>query len=332
MHYRSKIFEINVPPSVLNPRDLPNATALLTAAYIVFTLSLWWVKWSYPSLEANADATRAPVFSPILQLVPAQTLYDPWSLVLSNLVDVKWWKIGVDLLNLVVGGSFIERNWNSSWELVRFLLVIGSVSNLVVVLVTILSSAVFPKVRLDAPLDGNYTMLVGFCIVYKQLIPETTIFHIRNLPLVSKNFRFKLLPIFVLVVSTVTQLMFLRHFSELLSIWVTFLCSWVYLRFFQVLPPAITGAASRSLVGDASDTFQLIYFFPDIIKPFLSPIFNMCYWVFCVKLRIREPFNEDDVDTGNSLAEQRGAKVITSQVEERRRKLALQVLQERGTV
>ncbi|CUS21648.1 LAQU0S03e07448g1_1 [Lachancea quebecensis] len=332
MHYRSKFFEINVPPSALNIRDLPNATALLTIAYVAFTLSLWWVKWSYTSLEGNTEATHASIFSPIVQLVPTQTLYDPWSLVLSNLVDVKWWKIGVDLLNLVVGGSFIERNWNSSWELARFLLVIGSLSNLVVVLVTILSSAVFPRVRLDAPLDGNYTMLIGFCIVYKQLIPETSIFHIRNLPLVSKNFRFKLLPIFVLVISTVTQLVFLRHYSELLSIWVTFLCSWVYLRFYQVLPPAITGSTTKSLVGDASDTFQLIYFFPDIIKPLLSPLFNMCYWVFCVKLRIREPFNEDDVDTGNSLAEQRGAKKITNQVEERRRRLALQVLQERGAV
>lgn len=330
MRYQSRYFEVNLPSLTSDLRNLPPATKFLTLAYVTFTLSLFCVSSFGSSLPESSNAAESKqAFSPILQLVPCQTLYHPWSIVLSNLIDVKFWKTCVDLFNLVIGGSFIERNWNSSKELVRYVLVIGSLTNIVVVITSLVSSAIFPQVRLDVPLDGNYTMLVGFCIIYKQLIPETTIFHIKNLPIISKNFRFKLLPIFVLVITTATQLVWFHHFSQLVSIWVTFFCCWIYLRFYQVLPPAMIGDSTKCVVGDASDTFQLIYFFPDLLKPALRPLFQFCYYLFCVKFRIREPFNDNDVETGNSLAEHRGAKTVINQVEERRKRLALEALHER---
>ena len=82
------------------------------------------------------------------------------------------------------------------------------------------------------------------------------------------------------------------------------------------------------MVGDASDTFQLIYFFPDLIKPILRPFFNFIYNVVVVKFKVIKPFHDIDIDIGNTIAESRGAKKIMT-VEERRRQLALQVLEER---
>ena len=117
---------------------------------------------------------------------------------------------------------------------------------------------------------------------------------------------------------------------------VTFFASWSYLRFFQKLAPlncpslptTNSQGGQEILVGDASDTFQLIYFFPDLIKPILRPIFNFIYNVVVVKFKVIKPFHDIDIDIGNTIAENRGAKKIMT-VEERRRQLALQVLEER---
>lgn len=258
-------------------------------------------------------------------MVPNQILKHPYSIILSNLVDVRIWKIIANSINLLIGGTFIERNAESSKELLKFILVIGSITNLLVVIVTLSSSLVVPGVKIDVPIDGNYTALVGFPIVYKQLFPETSIFKIKDLGMLSKNFRFKLLPIFVMCTLTIGQLVFFHHFAQLLSIWITFFSCWIYLRYFQVLTSTQN---SSYMVGDASDTFQLIYFFPDLVKPILRPIFDSTHRVF-IKLKLIRPFQTDEVDRSNAVAEQRGAKKISDPVEERRKQLALQVLQER---
>lgn len=328
MHYELRHIEINIPDSVFRLNHLPEATKFLTLAYVILTSTLFVVR----SLEYNGLVATDPslnfgsVISPVLQLIPNRVLKYPFSIVLSNFVDVEIWKIIVNILNLVIGGSFIERNWNSSKEMLKFTILIGSLTNLMVVISTVILSFIIPSVEMDIPLDGNYTVLIGFSIVYKQLFPETTIFQLKRLGFFSKNFRFKLLPVFVMFTMTVAQLIFFHHFAQLLSIWMTFFSCWIYLRFYQVLK---LNEADGYLVGDASDTFQLIYFFPDVVKPIIRPIADFMYHIFCVKLRLIRSFQTDDIDKGNSVAQQRGAKTPANPVEERRKRLALQVLQER---
>ena len=327
MHYNSKHLEIQTPDSLLQWRKVPLAASFLTATYIVLTITLLFVRRSQYSqlIDEGSDVSFDSVYSPALQMVPNQILKHPYSIILSNLVDVRIWKIIANSINLLIGGTFIERNAESSKELLKFILVIGSITNLLVVIVTLSSSLVVPGVKIDVPIDGNYTALVGFPIVYKQLFPETSIFKIKDLGMLSKNFRFKLLPIFVMCTLTIGQLVFFHHFAQLLSIWITFFSCWIYLRYFQVLTSTQN---SSYMVGDASDTFQLIYFFPDLVKPILRPIFDSTHRVF-IKLKLIRPFQTDEVDRSNAVAEQRGAKKISDPVEERRKQLALQVLQER---
>ncbi|QLQ79867.1 hypothetical protein HG537_0C05160 [Torulaspora globosa] len=328
MEYSCRYFEISTPSSLLRLNKIPPATTFLTVSYVLCTIVLFILRrFEYSKLISNgSDVLFGSVYSHILQIVPSEILVYPYSIVLSNLVDVNVWKIITNTINLVVGGSFIERDWNSSIEILKFTLLIGSVTNIIVVGVTLLSSLLIPGVKIDVPLDGNYTVLIGFPIVYKQLFPETTIIRLKNLGFLSKNFRFKLLPIFIMSTLTVGQLIFFHHFAQLLSIWITFFSCWIYLRYFQVLTST---QSSGYMVGDASDTFQLIYLFPDITKPILRPIFDWIYNICSNKLRIIRPFQTDDIDKSNSVAEQRGAKKIVNPVEERRKQLALQVLQER---
>lgn len=330
MKYTSRHLDVYFPDSALDFGNIPIATGVLTTAFVTWTIVLSVVRTQYLREYSSQGLDPDLVVCPLVQLVPDKVLSHPFSLVFSNLVDVEAWKFICNLINLLVGGAFIERFWQSPKELVIFVLGIGTLTNLLVTLITIALSMIWPSIRLDLPLDGNYTIIVGFPIIYKQLFPETTIFETKNLPFLSKNFRFKLLPIFTLAFLSVLQLIWFHHFSQLLSIWITFFTCWIYLRFFQVLPAAIAQDTEFKVVGDASETFQLIYFFPDLVKPLLAPVFDYTYKKFMVDWHIREPFRTNDIEQANSLAEKRGAKTAdNSNAEERRKQLALQVLEER---
>lgn len=334
MKYSNRFFDINFPDTGVYANSLPKATKILTISYVTLTVLLYLLRKSYfEKIGKEGDIQYLVV--PALELIPSKVLKYPTSIVLSNLVDIELWRFIMNLLNLVMGGSFIERNWGSTSELFIFILGLGSITNCFIILVTYLLSLVFTDLRLDIPLDGNYTILIGFPIIYRQLLPETTIINIKFPDIISKNFRFKLLPIFVMCLMTIMQLIWFHHFSHLISIWVTFFITWIYLRFFQKLPViSNSGVTTDYIVGDASDTFQLIYFFPDLIKPVLRPVFDGCYDIFCQKLRIIKPFEADDIDKGNQVAVSRGAKTIDEAIDDleagnRRRELALKVLNQR---
>ncbi|GAV52298.1 hypothetical protein ZYGR_0AG02890 [Zygosaccharomyces rouxii] len=324
MRYDSKYFAVNGPDNLFTLSRTPNATKFLAVGYVAISGALLFSRLSEYNKSDDPELKFSSIVSPIVQLIPSKIWKFPFSLLLSNFVDVEVWKFIVNFANLVIGGSFIERNWNGdSKELLRFVLVLGSLTNLVLVITTILLELITSHVRLDEPLDGNYTAFIGFPIIYKQLMPETTIFRLKNMGFLSKNFRFKLLPIFIMSYLTIFHL-FKMHWIQLLLIWINFFACWTYLRFFQVLRNG-----EQTTMGDASDTFQLLYFFPDLAKPILKPIFDKAYHLVCTKLQLIRPFDNDDIDKSNAIAEQRGAKKVTGTVEERRKQLALQVLQER---
>ncbi|KAL3229801.1 Uncharacterized protein RNJ44_01937 [Nakaseomyces bracarensis] len=336
MKYSNRFFDINFPDAGIYVSSLPMATKIITVSYVTLTVLLYILRMAHYQKLGEEDDIQYIVV-PILELIPSKVLQYPTSIVLSNLVDIVLWRFILTLLNLVMGGSFIERNWGSTKELFIFILGLGSITNCFIVLVTYLLASVFPGVRLDVPLDGNYTILIGFPIIYRQLLPETTIIDIKYPNILSKNFRFKLLPIFVLCVMTFMQLIWFHHFAQLISLWVTFFVTWIYLRFYQRLPALSNSGStiqSEIIVGDASDTFQLIYFFPDFMKPVLRPVFDVSYKFFCEKLRIIKPFDADDIDKGNQVAVSRGAKTADDAIDDieagsRRRELALKVLNQR---
>lgn len=291
-------------------------------------------------IDDEITSTQIGISYPFFQLSLNDYSAIPFALIFSTLCDVKLWKFIITAANLLLGGPYIESNWNSSTEMFKFVLLIGILINFIMVLMALCLRNLLADETIGNYLDGNHIILIGFSIIYKQMLPETTIFELKNMSIFSKNFRFKLLPIFLMFVLTIIEC-FTRDITEFITIWVTFFISWMYLRFFQRLDLSETNLNSGEeevdsiIVGDASDTFQLIYFFPDIVKPVLRPIFNTTYDICCKKLHIIKPFETDDVEKGNFVAGKRGAKpvpdplVLSTQTEDRRRQLAMEVLEER---
>ena len=339
MHLSTGFFDIEVSGSIFNVRRIPRAIAVITALYIALSIALYFDRYSlYKVLltqeRDDPEIEYEYIVNPFLQLVPYKMFTYPTSLVLANFVDTKPWKFVLNIANLLLGGTFIERNWGSSREVFKFVLVVGIISNVFVGLTTFILSFVVPPINRYVAVDANFVYIIGYSIVYKQLLPETTIIDIKRPSFMTKNFRFKLLPIFLMTVFTMCEIVFLHSFSQLCSIWTTFFLSWIYLRFYQRLPDFNSSSTSSddglsTIVGDASDTFQLIYLFPDVTKPYLRPVFDKTYDLFANRWKLVRSFALNDIDKGNAIAEQRGAKPVRNETEERRRELALQVLQER---
>ncbi|CCH59655.1 hypothetical protein TBLA_0B08400 [Henningerozyma blattae CBS 6284] len=344
MHIETRYLEINFPDSILSLKRMPAAVRVLSTIY--FTLSIiligstFMVQKQLQEIEGQGNKTDVGITFPYFQLSIHNLSAMPFALVLSTLSDIKIWKFLLTGLNLIIGGSFIESNWNSSKEMFKFVFGLGILINIIMVILSFILSVIFGNERFNSYSDGNHVILVGFTIIYKQLLPETTIFNLKNVSIFSKNFRFKLLPIFLLCILTLIESL-MKDCTELISVWITFFVCWTYLRFFQKLDLSETNLRQEGhsnpdediIMGDASDTFQLIYFFPDPLKPLLSPIFNFTYYLCCRKMKIIRPFETDDIEKGNSVAGKRGAKPTNvssgSQTEDRRRQLALEVLQER---
>ena len=339
MHLSTSFFDIEVSSSIFNAHRIPRAIAVITAVYIALSIVLYFDRHSlYKVLltqeRDDPEIEYEYIVNPFLQLVPYKMFTYPTSFVLANFVDTKPWKLVLNIVNLLLGGTFIERNWGSSREMFKFVLIVGVASNIFVGLTTFSLSFIIPPINRYVAVDANFVYIIGFSIVYKQLLPETTIIDIKRPSFMTKNFRFKLLPIFLMTVFTMCEIVFLHSFSQLCSIWTTFFFSWTYLRFFQRLPDFNSSSTSSddglsAIVGDASDTFQLIYLFPDVTKPYLRPIFDKTYDLFANRWKLVRSFALNDIDKGNAIAEQRGAKPVRNETEERRRELALQVLQER---
>lgn len=123
-----------------------------------------------------------------------------------------------------------------------------------------------------------------------------------------------------------------------------FLTSWIHLRFFRIseITSAATGGEGVSMVGDASDTFSFVAFFPDAMHPYLSPVCDGIYSIL-VQLRLCTPFSDEAIEAGNEGAASRSGSlpnIMDSRggggggggrraEAERRRALALRALNQR---
>lgn len=94
-----------------------------------------------------------------------------------------------------------------------------------------------------------------------------------------------------------------------------FLTGWIYLRFFRISDIGAEARAEegeegewRVMMGDPSETFSFVSFFPDFIHPFLSPVCDAVYGLL-VQIKLCSPFADRDVQsaTQNAAARSQGA-------------------------
>ncbi|KAJ8608700.1 hypothetical protein MRB53_039502 [Persea americana] len=118
-----------------------------------------------------------------------------------------------------------------------------------------------------------------------------------------------------------------------------FLTGWIHLRFYRIsdlgASETSTGGNGAQMRGDPSETFAFVEFFPDILKPILSPI---CDAVFAtlVSIRVCTPFSEEAIEAATEASRDTGLPGIMDQrtggrraEAERRRALALKALDQR---
>lgn len=232
-------------------------------------------------------------------------------------------------------------------EALKFTSIIIIISNLVCIVLITLSNLLYGSLsNLNLPLHyGLYILVLPFATVAKQLTPET---NIRVLSLFK--FRLKRLP-FILLTLTLAISVIKGNAAPFLPAFVSFFTSWCYLRYFQfspainafeVLPSPVSQAGSVNTPsrGDPSDTFALVEFFPDLAKPYVKPLFDGIYQL-SVLLGLVRPWNDEEVDIGNirstfrvsgtqgiTTSKPTSGDPISSDIDERRRQVALKVLEQ----
>ncbi|KAI5959552.1 uncharacterized protein KGF55_005196 [Candida pseudojiufengensis] len=322
--------------SLFRGHNIPKSSRILLFLLITITSTLFILKYkTYNSLKLQ-DSTKPINFHdiniPFIQLIPNSTIYNPWSIITSIFAEISILSFIFSFIILFIGSKFIERFWGYI-EVIKFILVVGSITNFITVLIAILINiARSDSENMNKPLGGGISYYFGFLVVFKQLIPEHNIVLFQGLI----NFRIKHLPFASLIILTIWSIGFGTLYPALPSI-TSFFISYFYLRFYQSLKTdSILPSNNQDslLVGDASDTFQLVEFFPNLLKPYLTPVFNQIYEI-AILLALVQPFNDEIIQQSNSRAQKRQEQVnqinksVASSVAERRRQIALQVIEDR---
>lgn len=345
---------------------MPLTTLTFLAITILLSAVTSYVRTqSYGSMVGdNPQLEFDEVIIPAFQLVPSHIIFHPWTLWVAAFVETSPFQFIAGLAIIYFGITFLESQWNpksladdsgddlSNYlisqpvsETLTFVSVVIVVSNffclLVVTLVNLINST---AENLNQPLQyGLFILVLPLAVVAKQLTPET------NTRLITFKFRLKRLP-FILLSASLLLSVVKRSLSPFLPSFVSFFTAWYYLRYVQISPainteilPTSTAASSRqaasSVRGDPSDTFSLVEFFPEVLKPTLKPLFEGFYQL-SVLLGVVRAWNDDDVDIGNLRSNMRVAGTSSKslqpeqsstsnpEIDERRRQIALKVLEE----
>lgn len=326
--------------SILRGHKLPKSSKILLS--LLTSISGLLLVLKYESYRSLLAATNEPikfhdVRIPFIQLIPRSTVFNPWVLVLAIFAEISIFTFILSATILYVGSKFTERFWGYL-EVIKFILIIGTITNLFTIVLAIISNIIREDAKnMDQPLGGGISYYFAFLVVFKQLIPEHNIVLFQGLV----NFRVKHVPFALLIIFTLWSIFISKSMYPAVPSIGSFFVSFFYLRFFQSLStepnlPLSSNDASNSSVitGDASDTFQLIEFFPNVTKPILTPVFNQVYEV-SVLLGIITPFNDESVEQSNLRAQKRQEQVnqnhknVANSVAERRRQVALQVIEDR---
>ncbi|KHC57204.1 hypothetical protein MEW_00232 [Candida albicans P60002] len=338
--------------SILRGHKLPKSSKILLGLLTGISILLLVLKYQqFQSLQSSSDEIKFhDVKISFIQLIPRSTIYNPWVLILSIFAEISIISFIFSFVVLYIGSKFAEKFWGNYLEVIKFVIIVGSITNLITVIIAIISNIIRQDGKnMDQPLGGGISYYFGFLVVCKQLIPEHNIVLFQGLI----NFRVKHVPFALIIFLSLWSIIISQSLYPAIPSIGSFFVSYFYLRFFQslntepTLPIATTTTTnsgnngssidmqnSSIMIGDASDTFQLIDFFPQVTRPILTPIFQHGYDI-SVFLGIITPFNDEIVEQSNLRAQKRQEqtnqtqKNVAKSVAERRRQVALQVIEDR---
>lgn len=309
---------------------LRSTRAAMMALWLV-SLFVFLIK-AYTVRRLAEPVPFADIIIPYVQLVPRHAIFYPWVFVTAIFAEVSILFFLLSNLVLYVATNYVEKFWGSK-EVARFLLIVGGITNFSTVLLAIISNIFRGDIiSMGKPLGGGISYYFGFLVVLKQLIPEHNVVLFQGVV----NFRVKHLPFIALVCVSAWSAVARLLYPAVPSV-ISFLTSYMYLRFQQLLlsdPLLPLNGDSTMIRGDASDAFQLVEFFPSVLKPYMSVVFDSVHRA-SVFLGLITPFNDEVIEQSNLRAQKMSEQVnqanrqVANSVAERRRQVALQVIEER---
>lgn len=315
--------------SVLELGKVPLVTRVTCLSSTFLSVVFWIVRYSSLSSSVTADPTNGvpslperDANVPSLTMVASKPVYLLWTLFTASFVASNILSLVMSLSIIFFGGRYLERIFSSK-EFLKFLAVIVLASNTVLLSgVSVMAILTHDASWLDMPIYGSNALHAGVLVAFKQQIPEHTV-SIAKSPV---KMRVRHLPMLFLM-ATVVSVPVLGY-VHLCQATLGFLSSWIYLRFYKTSVPDL-GAQTLLLRGDASETFALSQFFPEVLQPPVERIAHYVYESF-LSLGVVKPLGSTVDDYAEAGRKTAGTGVGRAEAE-RRRALALKALDDHLT-
>ncbi|KAH7444372.1 hypothetical protein KP509_02G076100 [Ceratopteris richardii] len=221
-----------------------------------------------------------------IALVPGKTIPFAWNLLSAGYLEQSIFTLLVSVLGILFGGKVLEPIWGSR-EFFKFVVLVNFWTLVSTFLLSITLYFISrQETYLYKPLSGFHGVLAGFLVSVKQLMPdqEVTVLKLRA----------KWVPSIFVLFTTLLGVLAVNAMSFLPFVIFGTYSSWIYLRFYQ-------RHADSSHKGDLSGEFAFVTFFPELLRPIVSPICLLCGKIFCGRTTRSEPENSGHVLGGVPL-------------------------------
>lgn len=285
----------------------------MTSALLAFTTLLFFLRLR----TGLGFGTVSAVQFPWLVIVPGASFFYPWTLITAAFCESSTLEFLVSVISLPLAARYLERQWGAV-ELIKFALVIVTVSNVIAWGVQLLLFGIFRKEALiwGIQYHGLQALQTAFLVAFTQLIPEHQVQVLSG----ALKLRVKDLPMLYVTVSNVMCL--IGYNSPWILIQFGWLVSWAYLRFFKL--------NESGYRGDRSEAFAFVNWFPPFAHKPVQFISTTLFNIF-VKVGIVQPWTGGDYAdlesaSLNGQPQQQGSARAEA---ERRRAMALKALDQR---
>ncbi|PPQ99562.1 hypothetical protein CVT24_005350 [Panaeolus cyanescens] len=287
--------------------SVPPVTRAYTAASILSSALYAYLCWRGLRTEALQYMT----------MLPGYTIYAPWTIFTSSLVDISIWGLLATLIFVPAALKYLERLWGSL-ETIKFIVVSIVASNIIAFGFNWIEWAATRNADLflyGMPYHGQMAIQIAILVAFTQLIPEHQIQILGMFKV-----RVKSLPMAHLTISTV--MCFIGFQCPWIIIQFGWFVSWVYLRFYKKhSSDAIGGMVTY---GDRSDTFSLVSWFPPFMHGPLTILGNFVFGL-ATRLHLIPSSASGDPELGGYTQVPGNARAEA----ERRRAMALKALDQR---
>jgi len=284
--------------------SIPPVTRAFTAATIVSTLFYYGLWWRF------GDDLRVPY----LVLIPGHSIFYPWTLFTSALIETGIVEFAFTLLVIPASLRYLERLWGAA-ETLKFIVVTITVSNIIALGLNWIEFFVFRNSLFlyGQWYHGQMALQIAVLVAFTQIIPEHQVQLFGFL-----KARVKTIPMTYVTFSTVMCIIGFQ--CPYIVIQFGWLVSYIWLRFYKKNADVVGGGPAY---GDRSETFAFVSWFPPLIHTPITLLANTAYSL-ASKFHLI-PSGLQDVESGGYTQLPGGARAEA----ERRRAMALKALDQR---